>query len=115
MSTTEIIIALLGLPVLAALITHWFDRRKAKADAADSLVDTSLKLNTAQDARIDDMEKRITALEAELQEAYIVISALLEVLKAAGIEPNTVDANVLKRVLWRVRNAVSVHPHKARK
>lgn len=76
MTSVELILALLGLPAIAAFITHWIDRRKTNGEAALAYAQASglvAEQNEKMSARLDELQTKLTNLECEhkiLQSAY---------------------------------------------
>lgn len=72
MDATNIILAIIGAGGLTALITHWFNKQKTKAEVEQIMATTYSKIISDLKAQIDnDKEfytRRITSLETDYQQ-----------------------------------------------
>lgn len=88
-----IVVAVLGSGALSAFVTHWLQRRKTKAEAAELTVQTALALEERAMERyhsaIDALEVAQRALDAarnEVKQQELYISELHSLLERAGVK-----------------------------
>jgi len=113
MTISDTIIVALVAAISSILTTSaaaWFTRKKTKADAADVTVDTSLKIVTALERRVERLEARTVKQEAmiekmegqiELQEETIKylfdgVAILIEQIEALGHKPKFVPKPIFR-------------------
>ena len=66
MGTAELVLALLGLPALAAFVTHWFDRRKTNGEASLAYAQASglaAEQSERMSVRFDGLQTRFEGLQ----------------------------------------------------
>lgn len=106
METAELILALVGLPVLTALVTHWFDRRKTNGEASLAYAQASgliAEQNEKMSARLDSLQTKLTSLECEhkiLQSSYDLLVIELQ-KRDAKIETLQLEIRNLRLALGK--------------